>query len=62
MKPAPIDFWTKEEFEKVVAKIYLGDYFQHFQFNNVLVLFMTGMRVGEATAIQWSDIDFESGH
>jgi integrase len=54
-----IDFWTKEEFEKVVAKIYLGDYFQHFQFVAIWFLFMTGMRVGEATAIQWSDIDFE---
>ncbi len=22
---------------------------------------MTGMRIGEATAIQWKDIDFDSG-
>ena len=22
---------------------------------------MTGMRIGEATAIQWEDIDFDSG-
>lgn len=54
-----IDFWTKEEFERVISKIYLGDYFQHFQFVCLWLLFMTGMRVGEATALQWSDVDLE---
>lgn len=52
-----IDFWTKEEFERVISQIYLGDYFQHFQFICLWLLFMTGMRVGEATALQWSDVD-----
>lgn len=56
-----IDFWTKEEFEKVLSLIYKDDYYQHFTFISLVFLFMTGMRVGEATAIQWSDIDFESG-
>jgi integrase len=56
-----IDFWTKEEFEKVLALIYKDDYYQHFIFISLMFLFMTGMRIGEATAIQWSDIDFESG-
>jgi integrase len=56
-----IDFWTKEEFEKVLALIYKDDYYQHFTFISLVFLFMTGMRIGEATAIQWSDIDFESG-
>jgi integrase len=54
-----IDFWTKEEFEKVISQIYVEDYFQHFQFVCIWLLFMTGMRVGEATAIQWSDIDLD---
>lgn len=27
----------------------------------ILLLFMTGMRIGEAAALQWSDIDFETG-
>jgi len=56
-----IDFWTKEEFEKVLSLIYKEDYYQHFTFISLVFLFMTGMRIGEATAIQWSDIDFESG-
>lgn len=56
-----VDFWTKEEFEKVVALIYKEDYYQHFIFISLVFLFMTGMRIGEATAIQWSDVDFESG-
>lgn len=56
-----IDFWTKEEFEKVLSLIYKDDYYQHFIFISLMFLFMTGMRIGEATAIQWSDIDFESG-
>ncbi|GGP08843.1 MULTISPECIES: site-specific integrase [Oceanobacillus] len=56
-----IDFWTKEEFETVISKIYLGDYFQHFQFIIIWLLFMTGMRIGEASALQWEDVDFEEG-
>lgn len=56
-----IDFWTKEEFEAVISKIYVGDYFQHFQFIIIWLLFMTGMRIGEASALQWDDVDFEEG-
>src|SRR5690625_1539785 len=56
-----IDFWTKEEFESVISKLYLGEYFQHFQFIIIWLLFMTGMRIGEASALQWDDVDFEEG-
>ncbi|WP_142971117.1 site-specific integrase [Enterococcus faecium] len=56
-----VDFWTKEEFEKVIALFYKGDFYQHFLFMSLWLLFMTGMRIGEATAIQWDDIDFETG-
>src|SRR5690625_5367441 len=56
-----IEFWTKEEFEKVISFIYKGDYYQHFLFISLWFLFMTGMRIGEATAIQWEDVDFDSG-
>ena len=56
-----IEFWTKEEFEKVISFIYKEDYYQHFLFICLWFLFMTGMRIGEATAIQWEDIDFETG-
>lgn len=56
-----IEFWTKEEFEKIISLIYKEDYYQHFLFISLWFLFMTGMRIGEATAIQWDDIDFDSG-
>jgi len=56
-----VDFWTKEEFEKVLSLIYKDDYYQHFIFISLVFLFMTGMRIGEGSAIQWNDIDFETG-
>ena len=51
----------KEEFEKVISLIYKEDYYQHFLFISLWFLFMTGMRIGEAAALQWDDIDFETG-
>ncbi len=60
-KKVKIDFWTKEEFEKVLAVIYKGDYYQHFIYVSLWLLFMTGMRIDEASALQWNDIDFETG-
>lgn len=56
-----VDFWTKEEFEKVISLIYKEDFYQHFLFMSLWLLFMTGMRIGEATAVQWDDLDFETG-
>lgn len=56
-----IDFWTKEEFEQVLSVIYKEDYYQHFLYLSLWFLFMTGMRTGEATAVQWEDIEFETG-
>ncbi|MBC6314070.1 tyrosine-type recombinase/integrase [Listeria grandensis] len=56
-----VDFWTKEEFEQVISCIFKEDYYQHFLFISIWLLFMTGMRIGEATALQWDDIDFETG-
>ena len=56
-----IEFWTKEEFERVISFVYSDDYYQHFLFISLWFLFMTGMRIGEATALLWSDIDFETG-
>lgn len=56
-----IEFWTKEEFEKVMSNIYIDDFYQNYLFVTIWLLFMSGMRVGEATALQWSDFDSESG-
>ena len=58
---AKIDFWTKEEFEKAISYICKEDYYQHFLFIVIWFLFMTGMRMSEATALQWDDIDFDTG-
>lgn len=56
-----VDFWTKEEFEAVIKTFYIEDFYQHFCFFTLWFLFMAGMRIGEATALQWDDIDFEEG-
>lgn len=58
---AKIDFWTKDEFEQVIATINTDEYYQYFIYASLTFLFMTGMRIGEATALNWNDIDFELG-
>lgn len=59
-KKTKVDFWTLEEFQKVISLLYKGDYYEHYLFTSFWLLFMTGMRIGEAAALQWSDIDFET--
>ena len=39
-----VDFWTLDEFEKVISKLYKGDYYEHYLFISLLFLFMSGMR------------------
>lgn len=56
-----VDFWTKEEFEKFIACFDRDDYYHNLIFVIVWLLFMTGMRIGEATALYWDDVDFETG-
>ncbi len=56
-----VDFWTLDEFQKVISLLYKGDYYEHYLFISYWLLFMTGMRIGEAAALQWSDINFETG-
>lgn len=53
-----IDFWTQEEFEKVIATFDTSDYYEHYTFMIIWLLFMTGLRLGEAQALLWEDIDF----
>jgi integrase len=60
-KKTKVDFWTIDEFQKVISLLYKNDYYEHYLFISFWLLFMTGMRIGEASALQWSDIDFETG-
>lgn len=55
-----VDFWTKEEFEKVISTFNISDYHEHFSFITIWLLFMSGLRFGEAQALEWNtDIDFK---
>ena len=60
-KKVKVDFWTLEEFQKVISLLYKKDYYEHYLFISFWLLFMTGLRIGEAAALLWSDIDFETG-
>lgn len=56
-----VEFWTKEEFEKVISTFDTTDYYEQYAFTVIWFLFMTGVRFGEAQALTWSDIDLETG-
>lgn len=54
-----VDFWTKEEAERVFSTFDLNDYYDRFAFTLIYTLFMTGIRIGEAQALNWVDINFK---
>jgi len=56
-----LNFWTKSEFELVMSYIDIADYYNYYIYVSLWLLFMTGMRIGEASALSWKDIDFEVG-
>lgn len=56
---AIVPYWTKVEFEKVISKIYIGDFYEHLNFVMLWLYYMSGVRVNEGTALWWEDIDFE---
>lgn len=56
-----VDFWTKSEFEQVICSLNLESYFEHFIFTLLWLYYFTGMRVNEATALYWDDLDFDKG-
>ncbi len=55
----PVDFWTKPEFEAVIKSLDRDSYFEQFIFTLLWLYYFTGMRVNEATALYWEDVDFE---
>ncbi len=56
-----VSFWTLDEFERVLSLLYKGDYYEHYLYICLLLLFMSGMRLGEASALTWDDIDLTTG-
>ncbi|CQR47389.1 Transposase from transposon Tn916 [Paraliobacillus sp. PM-2] len=56
-----ITFWTIQEFKKVINTFFIDDFYQHFGFVTLDLMFMTGIRIGEASALKWEDIDFNKG-
>lgn len=51
--------WTLEDAQKVFNTFDKKDYYQKYSFTLIFTLFMTGIRIGEAQALTWSDIDFK---
>lgn len=45
------EYWTKNDFERVISQIYIEDYYEHLCFVMIWVYFMTGLRVNEGTAL-----------
>ncbi|MGY5218529.1 site-specific integrase [Enterococcus hirae] len=55
-----VDFWTLDEFHKVIATFDTTDYYELYTYVSIYFLFMTGLRMGEAQALEWSDLDWEN--
>lgn len=56
-----VDFWTRDEFERVIATFDTSEYYGLYGFTCLWLLYMTGLRLGEAQALRWSAIDFGEG-
>lgn len=52
-----IEYWTKEDFEKIISTICISDFYEHLCFVMLWLYFCTGLRVNEGTALWWNDID-----
>lgn len=55
-----VDFWTRQEFERVLATFDVDEYYGLYGFTCLWLLYMTGLRLGEAQALKWSAIDHDA--
>ena len=60
--PHVINYWTLDEFKKVVSKCYLGDVEGALSYVMLNLYYFTGMRVSEALALWWSDINLNGAY
>lgn len=56
---AVVAYWTKEEFEKVLATIFKDSFYEHMCFVMIWLYYMTGIRVSEGLALNWNDVDLK---
>lgn len=54
-------YWTKPEFEKVLASINTDSFYEQLIYVTFLFYYRIGCRVNEGFALRWSDIDLENG-
>ncbi len=52
-------FWTFAEFKTAIQSFDLSDYHQQWHATVIWLYYFSGLRVNEATALKWADIDFE---
>ena len=54
-------YWTRGEFEKVLASISISSFYEKLIYVTFLFFYRVGCRVSEAGALRWSDIDLNNG-
>ena len=54
-----VPYWTKEEFQKVLATIFIDEFYEHMSFVLIWLYYMTGIRVSEGLALHWTDVDLK---
>lgn len=53
-------FWELAHYKKVCKTFELADFKQHSLFISIMLMFMTGLRISEASALTWDDINFDT--
>lgn len=53
------DFWTFEEFQKIINVIDTSKYIDRRNFVMIWLMYFTGVRVHEGCALLWKDVDFK---